>query len=87
MIRIEVGSKQGKNTNRYIDILLRCIQSRKNTLLFHHHKTPHKFSFEHRVANDQSLSMLYIEAEKELSKMYSITYSDDGRLQVTKNLI
>ena len=43
-------------------------------------------SLEHRIANDQELSLLYIKAERELERVYTISYSINGAIQVTKNL-
>lgn len=86
MIR-EGGRKVKKSTfnHSYLNVLLRCIATRKKSLLLHHNKSPHKFSFEHRIANDQYLSLLYIDAEKELSRLFSISYSPDGIINVIKN--
>ena len=76
-------------TNRYaeLNLLLRCIESRKRLLSTLHSKSPNKHSLDHRVANDPCLSLLYIDAEKELSRLFTITYDPSGRIQINKNPI
>ncbi len=71
-----------------LNTILRKIDNRKTFLMNEHMKMlKTKFSLQHRVANDQVLSLYYINAEKELDRLYSITYSLSGRVQINRNVV
>lgn len=71
--------------NQTINQILEQITRRKLVLSIRY---PHKFktSLDHKIANDQELSLLYIKAERELERLYTISYSINGVIQVTRNL-
>ena len=73
-------------TKWYINSLLNQIAARKSEIAAAHYHKKVLTSIEHKIANDQHLSVLYIRAERELERLYSITYSINGVIQVTKNL-
>lgn len=73
-------------TKWHINSLLNQIAARKESIASHHYHKNILTSLGHKIANDQQLSVLYIRAERELERLYSITYSVNGVIQVTKNL-